>query len=103
MNNDTITYFMGLSYQINMEYIQNNLQPYYFGTIEELPGCVAHGKTEEELMLRLTKAKKKYFEDLFNKDIKIPEPGDMELRDWDRSLPRSSRVRVKIKGWTHHD
>ncbi|MFE6797606.1 type II toxin-antitoxin system HicB family antitoxin [Paenibacillus chitinolyticus] len=88
-----ITYYMTRSYTFISEYIpeSNNRSGYYFGLVEELPGCHAFGTTMVKMLKEIEVVKKDYFESrLKNKEF-IPEPGDMSQR-------RPSRVRIQIRG-----
>ncbi|GGD60222.1 type II toxin-antitoxin system HicB family antitoxin [Paenibacillus nasutitermitis] len=89
-----LAYYMTQNYNAITEYIpknHNNHSDYYFGLIEELPGCHAFGNTMIELLKEIEVVKKKYFELRLKDGEFIPESGDMSLR-------RPSRVRVRLLG-----
>ncbi|MBA2941036.1 hypothetical protein HZF08_22390 [Paenibacillus sp. CGMCC 1.16610] len=56
MNTKDISYYMTLPYNMIVEIVESN-PPFYFGTIQELPGCFANGKTEIELREKMEKPK----------------------------------------------
>ncbi|WP_308635801.1 type II toxin-antitoxin system HicB family antitoxin [Paenibacillus silvisoli] len=93
-----ITYYMSISFNYNLiaEFVleDNNQSGYFFGLIEELPGCHAIGSSYVEMLKTMESVKKFYFESKLEKSEFIPEPGDISLR---RPSP-NEKVRVQIRG-----
>lgn len=92
MNQD-ISYYMTLNYNFIAEYIpprDGNQSGYYFGVIEELPGCHAISSTMVDLLKEIEEVKKVYFGSRLMKGEFIPEPGDMSQR-------RPTTVRIRIE------
>ncbi|MBB6671312.1 type II toxin-antitoxin system HicB family antitoxin [Cohnella nanjingensis] len=94
MNKD-IAYYMARSYNFIAEYVpeSNNRSGYYFGLIEELPGCHAFGASFVEMLKSIEYVKKVYFESRLKNSEYIPEPGDISLRH-----PPSIRIQISGDG-----
>ncbi|CAM4511075.1 putative RNase H-like HicB family nuclease [Paenibacillus endophyticus] len=88
-----IAYYMTRSYNFISEYIpeSNNRTGYYFGLIEELPGCHAFGTTMVKMLKEIEVVKKEYFESRLKNNQFIPEPCDMSQR-------RPSHLSIQIRG-----
>lgn len=89
-----IVHYMQLDYNVITEYVPNSPlsdTPFYFGLIEELPGCHAFGTSMKELLQELERVKRKIIESRLENDEDIPDPGDTSQR-------RPTRVRVMISG-----
>ncbi|MBD3919675.1 hypothetical protein H8B09_13000 [Paenibacillus sp. PR3] len=91
-----IAYYMIQNYNFIAEYVpprDDNQSGYYFGVVEELPGCHAISSTMVDLLKDIEEVKIAYFESrIVNGDL-IPEPGDMSQR-------RPTKVRIRIEGST---
>lgn len=71
-----------LKYYINLEYtirLKKYSDGSYFGEIEELPGCITEGSTEQEVLANLMDAKKSWLEVALERKITIPEPMEDEF------------------------
>ena len=91
-----IVYYMTRSYNFVAEYVpeSNDRSGYYFGLIEELPGCHAFGASIIDLFKEIEIAKNVYFESRLKNSEFIPEPGDMS----ERRPPPDKKIRVQISG-----
>lgn len=70
-----LKYYLNLNYTIRLK---NNVDESYFAEIEELPGCMTEGDTEEEALKMLADAKKVWLIAAISRNIKIPEPATDE-------------------------
>jgi predicted RNase H-like HicB family nuclease len=97
MKND-ISFYMARSFSYNLiaEFVPegNNQSGYFFGLIEELPGCHAVGASYVEMLKSMETVKKDYFESRLMASEFIPEPGDLSLR----RPPPGEKIRVQIRG-----
>lgn len=69
--NKNLTYYLELQYTIRLK---KNSDESYFAEIEELPGCMTEGDTEEEALMMIEDAKKVWLETAIERKLKIPEP-----------------------------
>lgn len=69
--NKNITYYLQLQYTIRLK---KNSDGSYFAEIEELPGCMTEGDTEEEALVMIEDAKKAWLEAALARKVSIPEP-----------------------------
>lgn len=84
-----------LEFYLNLEYtirLKRNSDGSYFAEIEELPGCMTEGDTEEEALKMVEDAKKAWIETALDRAIKIPEP----LRD-----DFSGKFNVRVPKYLH--
>ena len=51
---------------------------YYFAYVEELPGCMAHGDTEEEAIRELRRIMREWLEVAIESEYEIPLPDDFK-------------------------
>lgn len=66
-----------LDYYLNLDYtirLKQNGDGSYFVEVEELPGCMSEGDTEEEALKMIEDAKKAWIEVALKRKLKIPEP-----------------------------
>lgn len=75
MNKD-LKYYLKLQYTIRLK---KNSDGSYFAEIEELPGCMTEGDTEEEVLLMIEDAKKAWLETAIDRKLQIPEPTNDEF------------------------
>lgn len=71
-----------LSYYLNLEYtirLKRNSDGSYFAEIEELPGCISEGDTEEEALKMIEDAKISWLEVALERKLAIPEPSPDEF------------------------
>jgi antitoxin HicB len=64
----------------------------YVARIDELPGCIAHGKTQEEALENLDEVKELWIADSLERNDPIPEPVREETLPsgkWVQRVPRS--------------
>lgn len=66
-----LKYYLELQYTIRLK---KNSDGSYFAEIEELPGCMTEGDTEEEALTMLTDAKKSWLKIALKRKLSIPEP-----------------------------
>src|SRR5664279_4322050 len=71
-----LNYYLKLQYTIRLK---KNLDGTYFAEIEELPGCITEGDTEEEVLIMLEDAKKAWLEVALERKISIQEPSSDEF------------------------
>ncbi|KRL65425.1 hypothetical protein FC85_GL000253 [Lentilactobacillus diolivorans DSM 14421] len=65
---------MNLSYEVVMNFIEDEGESYYKLTIPLLPGVIAFGATIEEAMADLEGAKEIWLKKCLQDGIRIPEP-----------------------------
>jgi antitoxin HicB len=66
-------------------------------TIQELPGCIAHGSTDAEALAMLRDVQKAWIEEALERGVQIPRPRtDEELPSgkWVQRVPRSLHARL---------
>jgi antitoxin HicB len=66
-----------LKYYLNLEYtirLKKNSDGSYFAEIEELPGCMTEGDTEEEAIKMIEDAKTAWLKVALQRKLNIPEP-----------------------------
>ncbi len=71
-----------LNYYLNLEYtmrLKKNSDGSFFAEIEELPGCMTEGDTEEEAIKMIQDAKKGWLEVAIERNLTIPEPSPDEF------------------------
>lgn len=94
-----------LNYYLNLEYtirLKKNSDGSFFGEIEELPGCMTEGDTEEETLKMIEDAKIGWLEVALKRKIAIPEPvpdefsGKFNIRV-PKSLHRKLAYRAKAE------
>lgn len=67
----SLDYYLQLQYTIRLK---KNLDNSYFAEIEELPGCITEGDTEEESLAMIEDAKKAWLQVALERKVSIPEP-----------------------------
>lgn len=70
-----LKYYLKLQYTIRLK---KNSDGTYFAEIEELPGCITEGDTENEALIMLDDAKKVWLETAIARKLSIPEPATDE-------------------------
>ncbi len=70
-----LKYYLELQYTIRLK---KNSDDSYFAEIEELPGCMTEGDTEEKALMMLKDAKKAWLEITLKRKLSIPEPATDE-------------------------
>ncbi len=71
-----------LNYYLNLEYtirLKKNSDGSYFAEIEELPGCITEGDTEQEALNMIKDAKIGWLEVAIERNMIIPEPSPDEF------------------------
>jgi antitoxin HicB len=71
-----------LNYYLELEYtirLKKNSDGSYFAEVEELPGCMTEGDTEQEAVTMIEDAKKAWLEVALKRKIAIPEPASDEF------------------------
>lgn len=84
-----------LKYYFNLDYtirLKQNEDSSYFVEIEELPGCMSEGDTEEEALKMIEDAKKAWISVALKRKIKIPEPAKDEF---------SGKLNVRMPKFLH--
>jgi len=71
MMNKDLNYYLELQYTTRLK---RNSDDSYFAEIEELPGCMTEGDTEEEALVMIEDAKKAWLETALARKLHIPEP-----------------------------
>jgi antitoxin HicB len=66
-----LKYYLELQYSIRLK---KNADSTYFVEIEELPGCISEGDTEEEALQNIEDAKKAWLQVAVDRKLHIPEP-----------------------------
>lgn len=98
--NKNLKYYLNLDYTIRLK---QNKDGSYFVEIEELPGCMSEGETEEEALKMIEDAKKAWIAVALERKIKIPEPqkddfsGKLNVR-MPKSLHRKLSYKAKEEG-----
>ncbi len=71
-----------LNYYLNLEYtirLKKNSDGSFFAEIEELPGCITEGDTEEETLRMIEDAKASWLSVALERNLTIPEPSPDEF------------------------
>lgn len=66
-----------LNYYLDLEYtvrLKKNSDGSFFAEIEELPGCMTEGDTEEEALKMIEDARRGWLEVALNRGLTVPEP-----------------------------
>lgn len=89
MNNDeTVSYYAGLPYSIEIAEDRNGNHPAFVARHRELKGCKAQGDTVQEAVCNLAEARYDYIASLVEDGLRVPLPDVMrqELVATDTSL-----------------
>jgi len=70
-----LNYYMSLKYKV--QFIESESGG-YFAEIPDLPGCMTHAETFEELPSMIEDAKKAWIETRLEKGLPVPEPSEEE-------------------------
>lgn len=84
-----------LKYYLNLEYtirLKKNSDGSYFAEIEELPGCMTEGDTEEEAIKMIEDAKAAWLRVALQRKLNIPEPTSDEF---------SGKFNVRVPKFLH--
>lgn len=84
-----LKYYMSLPYSI---VIRLDEQGDYVARVDELPGCTAHGKTQEEALAVLRDVMESWISDCLEAGDPIPEPepeDELPSGKWVQRVPRS--------------
>lgn len=84
-----IEYYLGLPYTV---ILRQDEQGDFVARIDELPGCAAHGATEQEALENLKEVKELWISDCIESGQPVPEPAIEELLPsgkWVQRVPRS--------------
>lgn len=84
-----LNYYLNLKYSIRLK---NNFDGSFFAEIEELPGCITEGDTEEEVLKMIEDAKKRWLEVALGRKLNIPEPVSDEF---------SGKFNVRVPKFLH--
>jgi antitoxin HicB len=71
----------------------------FVAKIDELPGCVAHGKTREEALVNLDEAKVLWVEDCLENGDPVPLPAEEEVMPsgkWLQRVPRKLHRKLQV-------
>jgi predicted RNase H-like HicB family nuclease len=71
----------------------------FVAKIDELPGCVAHGKTREEALANLDEAKTLWIEDCLENGDSVPQPTEEEALPsgkWLQRVPRKLHRKLQV-------
>jgi len=74
MANKDLSYYMSLPYTIQIRYIQDEGDSYYYAKVLELDGCQSHGATVDEAYQNIREAMEGYLEVKLEHGDPIPEP-----------------------------
>ncbi len=84
-----LAYYLGLPYTI---VLRRDEDDDYVARIPELPGCIAHGKTEGEAVAEVREMQRLWLEDALSTGEQIPEPetdADLPSGKWVQRAPRT--------------
>lgn len=84
-----------LAYYLSLEYttrLKKNADGTFFAEVEELPGCMTEGDTEQEAVSMIEDAKKAWLEVALNRKLMIPEPTSDEY---------SGKFNVRVPKFLH--
>src|SRR3990172_8222312 len=84
-----VRYYMGLPYTVILRRDEEND---YVARIDELPGCVAHGKDQQEALQGLGEGKEAWIIDCIERGDSVPEPAAEETMPsgkWVQRVPKS--------------
>ena len=84
-----LNYYLTLDYTVRLK---KNADGTYFAEIEELPGCMTEGDTDEEALKMLDDAKRAWLEVSLKRKIQIPEPTSDEF---------SGKLNVRLPRFLH--
>jgi antitoxin HicB len=79
--------------------IQRDEDGDFVGRVEELPGCLAHGRTPADALRRLEAVQRLWIEDAVSRGEPVPPPQREEQRSgrWVQRVPRSLHSRLVAK------
>jgi antitoxin HicB len=80
-------------------YLRRDKEGDFVAKIEELPGCIAHGKTREEALANLDEAKVLWIEDCLENGYAVPLPSEEEelpSGKWLQRVPRKLHRKLQI-------
>lgn len=86
---ENINYYLGLPYT---EVLRRDEEGDFVAKIDELPGCIAHGKNKHEALERLEEAKALWITDCIESGDPVPEPvveEGLPSGKWVQRVPRS--------------
>ena len=84
-----LRHYLSLEYTIRLK---RNSDGSYFAEIEELPGCMTEGDTEEEAIKMVEDAKKAWLKVALDRKLNIPEPASDEF---------SGKFNVRVPKFLH--
>jgi antitoxin HicB len=90
----TLAYYMALPYT---KILQRDQDDDIVARVEELPGCSAHGATDQEALTNLQEAKMLWLEDCLGAGDPVPEPEKPEAPPsgkWLQRVPRSLHAQL---------
>jgi predicted RNase H-like HicB family nuclease len=71
----------------------------FVAKIDELPGCIAHGKSREEALANLDEAKALWLEDCLENGDSVPQPAEEEVLPsgkWLQRVPRKLHRKLQV-------
>lgn len=98
-----LEYYTKLPYNIIVEMWDDGEGPYWVARIAELPHCLIHGDTPEEVIAEIEEVKRDWIKSNLERGLKIPEPiphkhsGQISLRI-PPSLHRLLSDRAAVEG-----
>ena len=86
-----ISYYKSLRYKMVWEYDKKDRV--YFVNFPDLPGCLAHGRTEQEALRAALKIKDEWLEATYAAGWEVPEPSE--------ALETNGRVTLRLPKYLH--
>ena len=81
-------------YQIRLRQRDDGEGPYWFATVEELPGCISDGDTDADAFASVRDAMRSWISAALEAGRPIPEPRDDSQRP---SASRAERAAVHVR------
>jgi len=66
--------YLDLPYGITIRHMNDESGEYYFATVEEMPGCMSDGKTQEEALSNIREAMELWIEGKIEAGTGVPMP-----------------------------
>ncbi len=91
-----------LQYYLDLPYtrvLRRDEEGDFVAKIEELPGCISHGKTEEEALKNIREVMTSWIEECLSAGQPIPEPVEEEVLPsgkWLQRVPRSVHRKLSL-------
>jgi antitoxin HicB len=86
-----LSYYKSLRYKMVLEYDKKDRV--YFVNFPDLPGCLAHGKTEQEALKTALKIKDEWLEATYAAGWEVPEPSE--------PVETTGRVTLRLPKYLH--